>query len=137
MVRWFLMLILVFLVSCNSSKNRPSHVTGLDPGMAHNLILQQGNNPSFMVIDVRTPEEFSTGHIRGAINIDWLTNKDALNQLDKDHTLLIYCESGRRSQLAMNHLAKKGFKYLFHINGGLIKWKKTIQSLVPSPKNEH
>ena len=37
---------------------------------------------------------------------------------------MLYCQSGRRSQLAMNHLSKNGFNYLFNIDGGLYEWKK-------------
>lgn len=137
MLRWGILFLIFFLLGCNSEKKRASHITHLHPGMAHNFILQQLGNDSFQMIDVRTPEEFSTGHIRGAVNIDWINHHSDLLHLNKDNTLMIYCRSGRRSQLAIDYLSKHGFKYLLHINGGIIQWKKDIKSLIPSPKNEY
>ena len=51
--------------------------------MAHNLILQQDGNSNFVIIDVRTTDEYDSGHIEDAINIDYLNNKDDLLTLDK------------------------------------------------------
>ncbi len=128
--------IILFNFGCKTKPDRAKHVTPLSPGMAHNLILQQLGNTAFQLIDVRTPQEFSQGHITGAINIDWMNDQKKLLTLAKKHTLLIYCQSGRRSQLAVNYLSDNGFHYLFHLQGGIIQWAKDIKSLTPSPKNE-
>ncbi len=72
-----------------------------------------------LVIDVRTPEEFSSGHIDGAINIpyDQIDAKlPALNKTKKDENILVYCRSGRRSEAAKQTLLKLGYKNVQ--NGG-------------------
>jgi phage shock protein E len=137
MFRWGILFLAFVLLGCNSEKKHAAHVTHLDPGVAHNFILQQLGNESFQIIDVRTPEEFSTGHIQGAINIDWMHNNNGLLNLNKDNTIMVYCRSGRRSQLAIDYLSQHGFNYLFHIKGGIIQWQKDIKSLIPSPYNEY
>ena len=134
---FFLCMIPILFSGCKSPSSRPHHARPISVGMAHNLMLQQMGHPSFKIIDVRTPDEFSSGHITGAINIDWNSNKQALRSLSTTDTLLLYCRSGRRSQLAMTYLAEHGFQYLFHMEGGLIEWKKDIKNLTPSPLNEH
>lgn len=128
--------VIIGLVSCKSSNTSPPHAKNISPGMAHNLILQQQGNSKFKIIDVRTAEEFSSGHILNAINIDWRSNKSQLLSLNRNDTILLYCQSGRRSQLAMNYLQKNGYSYLFHMHGGIIQWIKKFNSLVPSPQNE-
>ena len=128
--------IILFLFACKNTTQVSKRVATISPGVAHNLILQQMNNSNFQLIDVRTSAEFSTGHIHGAKNIDWISKKDQLLTLNPNHTIVLYCQSGRRSQLAMNHLSKNGFNYLFNIDGGLYEWKRIVKSLRPSPINE-
>lgn len=76
---------------------------------------------SKVVIDVRTPAEFATGHIEGAINIPYDTitpNLPALAKIGKDDNILLYCRSGRRSAIAMQSLAQIGYHKLQ--NGGAL-----------------
>ena len=71
------------------------------------------------VIDVRTPDEFATGHIDGAINIplEQIQNGSAnLESLKKDSPILLYCRSGRRSGVAKELLEQQGYSKL--TNGG-------------------
>ena len=70
---------------------------------------------SKVVIDVRTPQEFASGHVEGAINIpyDTITPKlPALATIGKDENILLYCRSGRRSAIAKQSLAELGFRKL-------------------------
>lgn len=71
------------------------------------------------VIDVRTPEEFASGHIDGAINIpyDQIGDKlPTLKNIKKDDNILVYCRSGRRSETAKQTLNQLGYKNVQ--NGG-------------------
>ena len=71
------------------------------------------------VIDVRTPEEFASGHIDGAINIpyDQIGEKlPTLKNIKKDDNILVYCRSGRRSETAKQTLNQFGYKNVQ--NGG-------------------
>ena len=68
-----------------------------------------------VVIDVRTPTEFSLGHINGAVNVplDRLTeNTEALKHIDRNSHILVYCRSGRRSATAMKLLEQRGFRHV-------------------------
>ena len=70
---------------------------------------------SNVVIDVRTPEEFASGHVEGAINIpyDTITAKlPALARIGKNENILLYCRSGRRSAIAKQSLADLGYRNL-------------------------
>lgn len=84
------------------------------------------NNPDFVILDVRTPEEFSRGHLENAVNINYYANnfqKD-LAKLDKTKTYLIYCLSGSRSGKALNSMKQLGFARVYNISGGILQWQK-------------
>ena len=78
-------------------------------------------------IDVRTPEEFSEGHIPGAINIDVKGEgfDEKVAQLDKSQPVAIYCRSGRRSKLAAERMANAGFK-VTELSEGILSWKGEV-----------
>lgn len=78
----------------------------------------QGNKVD-TVIDVRTPEEFASGHIDGAINIpyDQIDAKNAVvAAVDKGRSILVYCRSGRRSAIARESLQQLGYRQV--LDGG-------------------
>lgn len=79
-------------------------------------------NKDIQFIDVRTPYEFRTRHIKGFKNIP-LTNLPHLtNQLSKDKEVFVICQSGMRSLKASNILKKQGFKNITNIKGGMNTW---------------
>lgn len=68
-----------------------------------------------LIIDVREPEEYSTGHVEGAINIppsELLEGAQALQGYPKDTPIILYCRSGSRSQVSINLLRQQGFSNL-------------------------
>ena len=77
------------------------------------------------LLDVRTPEEFTAGHLPNATNIDW--NGDQFNaateKLDKNKPVFVYCMSGGRSNNAAQDLQKRGFKNVTELKGGILKWR--------------
>ena len=75
----------------------------LTPQEAYALIQTKRTNPHLVILDVRTPREFSQGHLEKAINIDFYaeTFRQEINQLDREKTYLIYCRRGVRSDLAL------------------------------------
>ncbi|MFC2021677.1 rhodanese-like domain-containing protein [Chloroflexota bacterium] len=97
----------------------------ISPQEALTLIQNNQNNPDFVIIDVRTPEEFAEGYIENAVNIDFYskTFRDELDNLDKNKTYLIYCRSGGRSGKALDIMAELGFKEAYNTLGGIIAWK--------------
>tara|TARA_B100001109_G_scaffold255799_1_gene260947 strand:- start:6868 stop:7194 length:327 start_codon:yes stop_codon:yes gene_type:complete len=63
-----------------------------------------------IVIDVRTPQEFKSGHIENSINIEWQEISLINNNIRKEKKIYLYCRSGNRSQKATNILVKLGYK---------------------------
>lgn len=76
------------------------------------------------VIDVRTPAEFSSGHLAGAINIDVQASgfASAVGALPKDGEYLVYCHSGNRSGVATSQMASLGFTHVYDLEGGIAAW---------------
>lgn len=84
-----------------------------------------------VVIDVRTPEEFTVGRIPGAINMD-ITRGDFeswVDDLDKDKTYLIYCRGGNRSIAACMIFGKKGLRSC-NLAGGIYSWNGEMEGSV-------
>ena len=103
----------------------PQIVENITPQEAFTLIQDNQNNPNFVIIDVRTPNEFAEEHIENAINIDYRseTFQDELNKLDKDKTYLIYCRIGGRSGNALDIIAELNFREAYNMSGGINQWK--------------
>jgi rhodanese-related sulfurtransferase len=92
---------------------------------AYDLIQENAGNPDFVIIDVRTAEEYDGGYIEGAINIDYYSEDFSaqLEMLDKDMTYLIYCGTGRRSAGARDIMAELGFREVYNMSGGIMEWE--------------
>lgn len=76
-------------------------------------------NPTDVLIDVRTPEEFAAGHISGAINLD-LQNPNfssEIKKLDSSKTYLVFCRSGNRALTASQEMSKIGLKTIYSMEG--------------------
>jgi rhodanese-related sulfurtransferase len=78
------------------------------------------------LLDVRTPEEFNSGHISGAANISVQTLASRLDEVPKDQPVVIYCRSGNRSAQAASILRDAGYTEIYDL-GGVIDW--TAQGL--------
>ncbi|MBF0979041.1 MAG: rhodanese-like domain-containing protein [Clostridiales bacterium] len=85
-------------------------------------------NKEYVIVDVRTPDEYKEGHIPNAINIPNETiNETVYNKLkDKNQLILIYCRSGSRSRQAAYKMQKLGYTNLVDF-GGIINWKGKIE----------
>ena len=111
---------------CAPAQEAPTQIIeNVTPQEAFTLIQDNKNNPDFVIIDVRTPEEFAQEHIENAINIDYYseTFRDELNNLDKNKNYLIYCRSGNRSGSALNIMAELNFREAYNMRGGINEWK--------------
>ena len=77
----------------------------------------------YIILDVRTAEEYSEKHIPGAINIanESIGTKDIPELPDKDQLILVYCRSGNRSKQASEKLVKLGYTNIVEI-GGINRW---------------
>ncbi|MCE9538162.1 MAG: thioredoxin [Bacteroidetes bacterium] len=81
--------------------------------------------PSAPILDVRTPEEFAKGHLQNATNIDWNGNNfdNQIAALDKSKPVFVYCLSGGRSSSAAKKIRSDGFKEVYELQGGIMKWR--------------
>jgi rhodanese-related sulfurtransferase len=77
-----------------------------------------------VVLDVRTPAEFNSGHIAKAINIDIYNEYfiSDISALDKSKSYAVYCRSGKRSVDASNEMDQIGISSTYNLNGGIIEW---------------
>lgn len=88
------------------------------------LAKQQSCSGSVYVLDVRSQEEWNSGHIPGAHHVELNHLEEALNQLPKDQSIASFCRSGQRASLAASLLKKHGFSSLMNVRGGMQAWKQ-------------
>jgi thioredoxin 1 len=107
--------------SCTNGQSTPSGPS--IPAIAFSKKISE--LPDAPVIDVRTPREFSQGHLNNAINYDISTSEfnTKIASIDKSKPVLVYCLTGSRSTYAVRYMQSIGFKEVYELNGGIIKWR--------------
>lgn len=82
------------------------------------------NKAGAIYVDVRNPDELATGFAPFAVNIPLGEIKTRFAELPKDKDLLVYCRSGRRSELATHFLVKNGYDRAYNVYGGFLAFPK-------------
>ena len=81
-----------------------------------------------IVLDIRTPQEYSEGHLKGAVNLDYLVPQEEfraeLQKLDRNANYLMHCQSGGRSSDAAEIMEELGFTSVYHLKAGFGGWKR-------------
>ena len=111
---------------------RADTAVNLTPEATMARIMEEGDHPGFVLLDVRTPGEYGKGHIRGAKLLDYY-HRDFLKRLkslDRDKSYLLYCRTGNRSGRTLAVMAKLGFKQAAHLAGGIVAWQGKGYTLV-------
>ena len=119
----FILISILFLTSCKAKVNTFKSVS-----MEEGLKLM-ASDKDFVLLDVRTPEEFSSGHIPSALQLtnETFTKQDAEKLLkDKAQTIYVYCRSGRRSKQSSQKLIDFGYTNVIEI-GGILDYKGTVE----------
>ncbi|MEH7276976.1 rhodanese-like domain-containing protein [Neobacillus vireti] len=80
-----------------------------------------------IVLDVRTPEEYNSGHIPDSELVPLKVFEGMSEDLEKDKNYLLVCRSGNRSQQAAEILTSKGFKNVYNMTGGMNSWTYEIE----------
>ncbi|KAB1063792.1 rhodanese-like domain-containing protein [Salibacter halophilus] len=95
---------------------------------AHAFEKEIQNNPDAVLIDVRTPGEFESGHIPNAVNLNLQDPafQSELQKLDKSKKYLVYCRSGARSFNACNIMTNSGFDDVTNLQGGIVSWRGEV-----------
>lgn len=112
---------LAILAACQTKEN--SNLINLGPKeFSEQLSLKKS---TALLVDVRTPEEFKSGHLPGAILIDYNGPEFAekLEKLPKDKEVYVYCRSGRRSASSVSQFIKAGYKTVTNLEQGIISWQ--------------
>lgn len=114
-VAFFLMVI----TGCGKAQNRESSLPAAE------FSEKLAKTKDAQLVDVRTPAEFQNGHLKNAMNIDWKADDfaDKATTLDKDKPVFVYCMSGPRSSAAAEKLQEMGFKNVYEMQGGMMKWR--------------
>ena len=86
----------------------------------------------YILVDVRTMEEYESGHIQDAVNFDFYSEsfqKEILS-IDKSSSIILYCRTQNRSTKTANFLKENGYKEITVLEGGITSWVKKGNDLV-------
>ena len=116
----------LLLTGCASSNNQTNTYRQISMDEAVAMMEQESG---YIILDVRTPEEFAEKHIPNAINVPNETiGTGEISELpDKNRLIMVYCRSGRRSKEAAEKLVKLGYTNIVEF-GGIIDWKGETMS---------
>lgn len=115
-----LVALLVSLNSCtNTKENAKTDLTAIA------FATKLNEQPDALLLDVRTAEEFAKGHLEHAKNINWNGNDfdKQVATMDKTQPVFVYCLSGGRSASAAAKMRTDGFKEVYELKGGILKWR--------------
>ena len=123
----FLLLAVMMLTACGQDKEN-------DQGAVYvNITAEEAKEimdteECYIILDVRTQEEYDEGHIPGAIVIshEEIAEKAEGVLTDKNQLILVYCRSGRRSKIAAEALAELGYTNIKEF-GGIIDWPYEVE----------
>lgn len=124
-------LVLSFLVAaCQQSINKSKIVNEKVSIEQFEKLMTEKSNA--IILDVRTPEEFAAGHVKGAVNLNIhdAAFKSGLAKLDKTKPMLVYCKSGARSADAASQMKEMGFGEVYNFGGGMLAWSNAGKPIV-------
>jgi rhodanese-related sulfurtransferase len=82
----------------------------------------ESRQPEAMVLDVREPVEYASGHVPGSVNLPQADLADRLEELPRDQPLMLICQGGYRSLRAAQFLKQMGFAQVASVTGGTAAW---------------
>lgn len=112
-----LMFILMCLFSLSSFANNLPDITPAK--------LLETDTQEWLILDVRSPEEYAEGHVPGAINIAHTALASRIDEINaySDKPVVVYCRSGFRAGKAGDILQQANFKDVRHLDGDIMAWK--------------
>ncbi len=137
-----LLLAMTLLAACNRqpAEDQPipsgdERVVNLTQPLARKFLLEHEQDPDLVILDVRTPEEFTQDHLPGAILVNFNSPGFAqeVQKLDPNKTYFLYCHSGGRSSQAIPVLLQAGIHRIYHLQRGVAAGFP----LVPKPPAEN
>lgn len=122
---------IVFL-SCSSGfqeENKTIEIPDIKEGIVNPITAEEvygiltAGIAGYFIVDVRTPEEFGEGHIKGATLIPVSEIETRLSEIPAEQAVVVYCKSGSRSLKAANLLVENGYPEVLDMDGGIEVWK--------------
>lgn len=119
--------VILTLTACLSSAKKQTQMNKLAPDAWAEL---QEQIPESVILDVRTEQEFESGYIKGALNMDIHGGADFLASIDaqdKSKSYFVYCRSGARSGQACQLMSQMGFSAVYNLEGGVLAWEGDLE----------
>ena len=119
--------VLLMITACVSSPKKQTQMNELAPDAWAEL---QEQTLESVILDVRTEEEFESGYIKGALNMDIRGGADflaSIESLDKSKSYFVYCRSGARSGQACQLMSQMGFSAVYNLHGGVLAWEGDLE----------
>ncbi|MBT2162435.1 rhodanese-like domain-containing protein [Zobellia barbeyronii] len=109
-MKFYYLLVTLFVVNLGCVQSKGKHITEFS----------QNDIDSGILVDVRTPEEFSAGHLDNALNINWFDTDfiKSVDTIDRARPVYVYCKMGGRSAKAAHVLDSLGFSKVVNLEGG-------------------
>ncbi len=109
---------LLILFNCDAQTNAVLGVSDFEKGIS--------NKDSVQLLDVRTAEEFKSGHLKNALLADWKDENEfsrRIGFIDKEKPVYVYCLGGGRSAAAADKMRNMGYLRVYELKGGINAWK--------------
>jgi len=120
----FLLIVLITSVGCTNRTLKKDQALGITPEAVKSKIdLKQ----PILIIDVRSNDEYYSGHLPGAKLFPATDIFMNVHQLPDDKEIIVYCSDGKRSLLVAKHLQAHGFRLVRRLNGGIKAWNWEIE----------
>jgi rhodanese-related sulfurtransferase len=135
MRRYVWIFMLAFMVTCfvgceekNTSVSTESQNSYIQIQMDEAITMME-EETDYIILDVRTPEEFAEKHIPGAVNVpnESIGTEEIKELPNKDQLILVYCRSGNRSKQASEKLVALGYTNVYEF-GGINDWPGEVES---------
>ncbi len=125
-------LLLILPVDAGNDEKKSPTIVHVDARQAAKLLSGPDKKDGPIIIDIRTSDEFTEGHLKGARQIDFLEEgfAEKVSKLDRNRPYLIHCRSGGRSSRSLALWKKMKFKKVYHLDGGILAWEKAGLPLI-------
>jgi len=113
----------ILSLSCNTKQQSKSQEMELS-AIVVNPVEFKEKSINQVVVDVRTPDEYSEGHIEGAVNVNYFDSNfsEQISKFEKTKPIFVYCRSGKRSTSAASKLIELGYNQVYNLEGGILNW---------------
>ena len=117
---WLCLLMAMGIGACSQGESDAPEM------LPQELVARMAAEAPPVVLDVRTPQEYEAGHVPGAINMPHKALPDRLAEVlsFRDREVVLYCERGKRSDMARAVLLEAGFASIQHLQGHMVEWRR-------------